>query len=46
LDAKTPGGPNGAAARLGNPRTTFDWKIQNLRIDRHKVAPVPRLPEV
>ena len=35
-------GPNGAAARLGIPRSTLDWKIRNLRIDRHKFAPVPR----
>jgi len=28
-------GPNGAAARLGIPRSTLDWKIRNLKINRH-----------
>ena len=27
-------GPNGAAARLGIPRSTLDWKIRNLKINR------------
>jgi formate hydrogenlyase transcriptional activator len=31
-------GPNGAAARLGIPRSTLDWKIRNLKINRHKFA--------
>jgi formate hydrogenlyase transcriptional activator len=31
-------GPNGAAARLGIPRSTLDWKIRHLRINRHKFA--------
>ena len=35
-------GPNGAAARLGIPRSTLDWKIRNLKINRQKFAPVPR----
>jgi formate hydrogenlyase transcriptional activator len=35
-------GPNGAAARLGIPRSTLDWKIRHLRIDRQKFAPGPR----
>ncbi len=35
-------GPNGAAARLGIPRSTLDWKIRNLKINRHKFTAVPR----
>jgi len=31
-------GPNGAAARLGIPRSTLDWKIRHLKINRHKFA--------
>jgi DNA-binding NtrC family response regulator len=31
-------GPNGAAARLGIPRSTLDWKIRNLKINRRKFA--------
>ena len=27
-------GPNGAAAKLGVPRSTLDWKIKHLRINR------------
>jgi len=27
-------GPRGAAAKLGIPRQTLDWKIRNLKIDR------------
>ena len=29
-------GPNGAAARLGIPRSTLDWKIRQLKINRHR----------
>jgi len=29
-------GPNGAAARLGIPRSTLDWKIKQLKINRYK----------
>jgi formate hydrogenlyase transcriptional activator len=29
-------GPNGAAAKLGIPRSTLDWKIRQLRINRHR----------
>jgi formate hydrogenlyase transcriptional activator len=32
-------GPNGAAARLGIPRSTLDWKIRHLKINRNKFAP-------
>jgi formate hydrogenlyase transcriptional activator len=31
-------GPKGAAARLGIPRSTLDWKIRHLKINRHKFA--------
>jgi formate hydrogenlyase transcriptional activator len=31
-------GPNGAAARLGIPRSTLDWKIRHLKINRRKFA--------
>jgi formate hydrogenlyase transcriptional activator len=29
-------GPEGAAARLGVPRSTLDWKIRQLKIKKHK----------
>ena len=29
-------GPTGAAAKLGIPRQTLDWKIRRLGIDRHR----------
>jgi transcriptional regulator of acetoin/glycerol metabolism len=29
-------GLEGAAARLGIPRSTLDWKIKQLRIKKHK----------
>jgi formate hydrogenlyase transcriptional activator len=29
-------GPNGAAAKLGVPRSTLDWKIKHLKINRHR----------
>jgi formate hydrogenlyase transcriptional activator len=28
------GGPRGAAAKLGIPRQTLEWKIRNLNIDK------------
>jgi PAS domain S-box-containing protein len=31
-------GPNGAATRLGIPRSTLDWKIKQLNIKKHKFA--------
>jgi len=31
-------GPNGAAQRLGIPRSTLGWKIRHLKINRHKFA--------
>jgi formate hydrogenlyase transcriptional activator len=31
-------GPNGAAVRLGIPRSTLGWKIRHLKINRHKFA--------
>jgi hypothetical protein len=30
-------GPEGAAAKLGIPRSTLDWKIKQLRIKKHKL---------
>ncbi len=32
-------GPKGAAARLGVPRSTLDWKIKQLKIKKHKFVP-------
>ncbi len=29
-------GPKGAAAKLGIPRSTLDWKIKQLRIKKHR----------
>jgi DNA-binding NtrC family response regulator len=29
-------GPNGAAAKLGIPRSTLDWKIKQLKIRKYK----------
>jgi formate hydrogenlyase transcriptional activator len=29
-------GPEGAAAKLGIPRSTLDWKIKQLRIKKHR----------
>ena len=29
-------GPDGAAAKLGIPRSTLDWKIKQLRIKKHR----------
>jgi len=29
-------GPKGAAAKLGIPRSTLDWKIKQLNIKKHK----------
>jgi transcriptional regulator with PAS, ATPase and Fis domain len=34
-------GPNGAASRLGIPRSTLDRKIQQLKINKHKFTPEP-----
>jgi PAS domain S-box-containing protein len=34
-------GPGGAAAKLGIPRSTLDWKIQQLKINKHKFASRP-----
>jgi len=34
-------GPDGAAARLGIPRSTLGWKIKQLRIKRQKFSPTP-----
>jgi DNA-binding NtrC family response regulator len=34
-------GPNGAAAKLGIPRSTLDSKIKQLKIHKHKYAPEP-----
>jgi formate hydrogenlyase transcriptional activator len=34
-------GPAGAAAKLGIPRSTLDWKIQQLKINKHKFASRP-----
>ena len=31
-------GPNGAAAKLGVPPSTLDWKIKQLRINKRKLA--------
>jgi formate hydrogenlyase transcriptional activator len=30
-------GPNGAAAKLGIPRSTLDLKIKHLKINKHTV---------
>jgi transcriptional regulator with PAS, ATPase and Fis domain len=35
-------GPNGAAAKLGIPRSTLDSKIKQLSIRKHKFAPEPQ----
>jgi DNA-binding NtrC family response regulator/PAS domain-containing protein len=35
-------GPNGAAARLGIPRSTLDSKIRQLKIHKQKYAPEPQ----
>jgi DNA-binding NtrC family response regulator/PAS domain-containing protein len=35
-------GPNGAAAKLGIPRSTLDSKIKLLKIHKHKYAPEPQ----
>ena len=29
-------GPNGAAVKLGIPRSTLDWKIKQLKIKKHR----------
>jgi formate hydrogenlyase transcriptional activator len=29
-------GPNGAAVKLGIPRSTLDWKIKHLKIKKFK----------
>jgi transcriptional regulator with GAF, ATPase, and Fis domain len=29
-------GPEGAAAKLGIPRSTLDWRIKQLKIKKHK----------
>ena len=34
-------GPDGAAAKLGIPRSTLDWKIQQLKIQKHKFKAEP-----
>jgi len=31
-------GPEGAAGKLGMPRTTLEWRIKRLRIDKHRFA--------
>jgi DNA-binding NtrC family response regulator/PAS domain-containing protein len=35
-------GPNGAAAKLGIPRSTLDSKIKQLKIHKHKYVPEPQ----
>jgi transcriptional regulator with PAS, ATPase and Fis domain len=35
-------GPNGAAAKLGIPRSTLDSKIKQLKIQKHKYIPEPQ----
>src|SRR5882762_2354578 len=35
-------GPNGAAVKLGIPRSTLDSKIKQLKIRKHKYAPEPQ----
>ncbi|HET6931634.1 MAG TPA: sigma 54-interacting transcriptional regulator [Candidatus Acidoferrum sp.] len=35
-------GPNGAAAKLGIPRSTLDSKIKQLKIRKHKYIPEPQ----
>jgi DNA-binding NtrC family response regulator len=35
-------GPNGAAAKLGIPRSTLDSKIKQLKIRKYKYAPEPQ----
>ena len=35
-------GPNGAAAKLGIPRSTLDSKIRQLKIRKHKYIPEPQ----
>jgi transcriptional regulator with GAF, ATPase, and Fis domain len=39
-------GPSGAAGKLGIPRTTLEWKIKSLRINKHQFncASEPLLP--
>jgi PAS domain S-box-containing protein len=32
-------GPNGAAAKLGIPRSTLDWKIKQLKIEKQRFIP-------
>src|SRR5262249_12987869 len=34
-------GPNGAAIKLGIPRSTLDRKIEQLKIKKHKFSPEP-----
>jgi PAS domain S-box-containing protein len=34
-------GPNGAAAKLGVPRSTLDWKIKQLKIKKNKFVSEP-----
>lgn len=36
-------GPNGAAAKLGVPRSTLDLKIKQLNIEKHTIRYVPHL---
>jgi len=36
-------GPNGAAAKLGIPRSTLDLKIKQLKIEKHTIRYVPSL---
>ncbi len=35
-------GPNGAAAKLGIPRSTLDLKIKQLNIRKHTIGKSPR----
>jgi DNA-binding NtrC family response regulator len=35
-------GPNGAAAKLGIPRSTLDSKIKQLKIHKQKYTPEPQ----
>jgi len=37
-------GPDGAAMRLGVPRTTLEYKIKSLRIDKYRYRNLTKMP--
>jgi len=34
-------GPTGAAVKLGIPRSTLEWKIRSLKINKNRFRPIP-----